>query len=597
MSLFKSYEQFLCDNPHQLFRVEEFLADLSLPSASHDFVGKVAKTQMFQRFLEERKNDPCAPLFLFFDECIIAKQNRSRRLNMRQRDTPFLDDTSGAIKETFTPPPPSNWGLPDDGRSYHYGSFPKFNNELFGKIRHPMRWKKDRRVSSLGMMPAIMLPKSNRGPSWQHEILSRSLVPSSTAPGTFLWAAKQGYKTLESAIGVLSQTNNSQGSLLDNSLPGFTGWKATAQSNSVVDAREGYREISAATLVAAQSMLVNARRIKGVLLTVICKFQAIRRMHMDRRKYLRFLRALRFLQYQWRRHVPEGLAEVDELDRARHSVVKIQRLVRAFLLSLDFRKNRAAVAFIQRWYRGAACRKRIKSLERACKRIQTLVRSRRAQFGLRLLRKMIGKAQARGRGYLTRKRIMSLNQLKMMRYREQIFSLWCRAHTPLTYRTKFWPMISDHCGFLRLRIAESELERLWIVLEVDFNSGSFRNLNVHDNDTEELRLAKLLGITDHTYWRYLKVQEMTASVLLFPAEERRNTELRLSSDRVEAERIQIYDRLSSSHPNIASLLGTFYAMFNIEQKDKGKKYRLAEIVCKCAILGQIFNFLLAVFFG
>lgn len=145
-------------------------------------------------------------------------------------------------------------------------------------------------------------------------------------------------------------------------------------------------------------------------------------------------------------------------------------------------------------------------------------------------------------------------------------------------------MISEQCGFLRLRIAESELERLWIVLEVDFNSGSFRKLNVHDNDTEELRLAKLLGITDHTYWRYLKVQEMTASVLLFPAEERRNTELRLSSDRVEAERIQIYDRLSSNNPKISSLLWTFYAMFNIEPKDKGKKYRLAEIVCTCAIL-------------
>ena len=73
---------------------------------------------------------------------------------------------------------------------------------------------------------------------------------------------------------------------------------------------------------------------------------------------------------------------------------------------------------------------------------------------------------------------------------------------------------------------------------------------------------------------------MTNSVLLFPAEERRNSELRLAADRIEAERIQIYERISASSPVIAAMLITLYGLFKIDKKHKGKKYRLAELVCK-----------------
>ncbi|CAB9508037.1 DENN domain-containing protein 5B [Seminavis robusta] len=593
VSLLKGYEQFLnVDNHNNLFRVEEFLADLNLSVGSYQFVEKVVKTQMFQRFLEERQNDPCDPLFLFFDECIIAKQNRSRMLNVRQKDTPFLDDPSGAISETFTPPPPSNWGLPDDGRSYHYGSFPKFNQDLFGKVRKPMKWKAERRGSALRTLPAVVLPNSsNQSPSssWQHEILARSLAPAATTPTAFYWAAKQGYKSLESAIGALSQSKgnaNTTGTWLEDSWSSLSGRKEPGgKAKPSKEKKRGdfmkagfFKDLSAATLTSAQAVLVNARRIKGIILEVVCVIQSTWRMQMARRKYVRFLKALRLLQYKWRRHVPEGLSEMDQLERARQSIAKLQRLCRSFLLIQGFRKKRAAIVLIQRWFRGAACRKHCRKLERACKRIQMLVRSRRAQFGLKLLRDLIAKVQARSRGFLTRKRMSSLNKRRMSRYREQIFLLWSRVHTPLSYRTKFWPMISEECGFLRLRIAESELERLWIFLEVDFNSNDYAELEARENHAEELRLAKQLGITDHTFWRCLKVQQLTVSVLLFPAEERRSTELRLASDRVEAERIQIYHRISADRPETAALLCTLLGLFNIDMKEKNKKYRLAEIV-------------------
>jgi len=587
----KSYEQFLnSNNPHQLFRVDEFLADLNLSIANYEFVKQVVQTQMFQRFLEDRETDPCDPLFLFFDECIIAKQNRSRRLGVRQRDTPFLDDPSGAIKETFTPPPPSNWGLPDDGRAYQYGAFPKLNYELFGKTRPPIQWANPKKSASLRNLHVPNFPTVANSRAWQHEYLARTLVPGAGVA----WAAKQGLQTLEAAISALSQNilkdnDNSSSSIfsstksaspskgkrisLEKSQPPRPGDKQLRRTGFV-------RDFSATTLAAAENVILNARRFKGLLLIVIVKLQAHVRKHLERTRYLRFLRALRFLQYKWRRHVPEGLEEMDALEKARISVIRIQRVVRAYLLVKGYQRKLRAIALIQRWSRGCLCRVRIKNLERACSRIQTIVRSRRARYGLQLLIRLVVNVQAKWRGHLVRHRISSLNESRMSRYREQIFLLWKRSHTPLSYRTKFWPMISDRCGFLRLRIAESELERLWIVLEVDFNTGSVTESNMDHKHADELRLGKLLGITDHTYWRYLKVKGMTESVLLFPAEEKRNTELRLGGDRVEAERIQIYERLSASNPSIAAMLITLYGLFKIDKKDKHKKFRLAEIVCK-----------------
>ena len=543
---------------------------------------------MFHHFLEERQND--LPVYQFFDEQIIAKQNRSMRLGVRQKDTPFLDDPSGAIKETFTPPPPSNWGLPDDGRSYQYGCFPKLDDDLFGKVRTPIQWPKSRKSHSLRNLRKHVASPSSRPKAWQHEIMAWSISPALPKPGAFYWAAKKGIENLETAIVALSHSSyedkppvfreNLSTSRRKASLEHLSRTLSPRGNDKQLRRAAFEKGFSATTLASAENVVINARRVKGVMLLEFCKVQSVARMFLARKRYLLFLKALRFLQYKWRRHIPEGLTEMDELERARISAVRLQGVARSYMMLRNYRRKKAAIALLQRWFRGAVCRARLKNLQRACKRIQRRVQSRRAQFGLQLLRNLVAKVQARIRGFLTRHRMTSLNESRMSRYREQIFLLWHRSHTPLSYRTKFWPIVSDKCGHLRLRIAESELERLWIVLEVDFNSGSFARSHMDHKHAEELRLGKLLDITDHTYWRYLKVHEMIGSVLLFPAEERRNTELRLAADRVEAERIQIYERVSASSPVIAAMLITLYGLFKIDKKDKHKKYRLAELACK-----------------
>ena len=55
---------------------------------------------------------------------------------------------------------------------------------------------------------------------------------------------------------------------------------------------------------------------------------------------------------------------------------------------------------------------------------------------------------------------------RLVEYRQQMFSLWGYARTPVAYRSKFWFLINGS-GFLHLAIHEDELLRLWGDLGLD----------------------------------------------------------------------------------------------------------------------------------
>eukprot|EP00474_Spongospora_subterranea_P010181 CRZ10639.1 hypothetical protein [Spongospora subterranea] len=98
----------------------------------------VTETQMFERFIADRWTPSCQandrsarPEVRFFDDCVVAKLNRS---NFHlHRSTPFLDDTSYAITTTFVVPFPNRVGVTED--FYEYEQFPKLKPELLGPIR------------------------------------------------------------------------------------------------------------------------------------------------------------------------------------------------------------------------------------------------------------------------------------------------------------------------------------------------------------------------------------------------------------------------------------------------------------------------------
>lgn len=91
------------------FRIEDFVSNLHTGSAeSADFVTRMLKTQLFNRFIADRRESPNDPEVKLFDASINAKMNRSKRHTIKEtlgrpgqhkkRDTTFLDDTSGIVR-------------------------------------------------------------------------------------------------------------------------------------------------------------------------------------------------------------------------------------------------------------------------------------------------------------------------------------------------------------------------------------------------------------------------------------------------------------------------------------------------------------------
>lgn len=84
------------------FRKEAFLSTLGVnySTRSRRFVANILGTQMFQRFLEERSENPNDAEVLFFDESIVAKNNRSMKRTITKggkQVTPFLSDRTWKV--------------------------------------------------------------------------------------------------------------------------------------------------------------------------------------------------------------------------------------------------------------------------------------------------------------------------------------------------------------------------------------------------------------------------------------------------------------------------------------------------------------------
>jgi hypothetical protein len=102
VSIFVNYKRCLRHNSgHDLFDDEKFLEDFkNSDPESIDFLQRVVKTQLFQRFLEERQENPGDPEIKFFDESIIAKHNRSKKSTLKggKKPTPFLSSEQWKVR-------------------------------------------------------------------------------------------------------------------------------------------------------------------------------------------------------------------------------------------------------------------------------------------------------------------------------------------------------------------------------------------------------------------------------------------------------------------------------------------------------------------
>jgi hypothetical protein len=565
VSVFNNYEKYLVNGSgSDKFRNDDFVSSLNLPSKSQHFVSGILATQMFQRFVQERKENPSSPPILFFDQSIIAKNNRSKKTTLTsggKKETPFLDDTSMKIQEVFTPPPPSNWGL-EDGRRYHYGSFPTLDAKLFGKVRPPKQWPQQDAGTYRIVAKAAALK--------QQELIAKAMGPRASVPTVVTSSGgRSNVRDIEWAIHVLSK----------------------------VAGADAARAKTGESLSSAQQQVLAARRKQGILLDIVITIQACCRMYIARRHYLERRKALITLQRRSRRTSPEKEQQEfrntiecavvlqsltrfyfakKRYQRLRNSSIAAQSLIRGAIARQKFKQLKAS-HFLQRWIRGSLVRCYMAKLRRSTILSQAIVRGRRSRFGYTLLFIAVSKSQALFRGYRTRKFISSLVKKRTMRYRQQIFVLWHHAHTPLAYRTKMWPLL-DGSGFLSLTFAEGELERLWNELDIVTPPSPRQDSSPLKGD-EHLVMAQRVGISSPCYLQFSKVQAMIerskqngGKTPWFAAE--CSPHWKKAAEREKLERLQVYERLHAETDR--ENLNTMYKYFEIDKDAKLKKRTLVE---------------------
>jgi hypothetical protein len=101
VALLLDYRQFMGEKS---FEADQFLENLALNPPSTDFVRYMLRTQLFARFIEDRRNNFDDHEVRFFDESINAKIKRSKKTVLTNiggtavsLTTSFLDDRSNEV--------------------------------------------------------------------------------------------------------------------------------------------------------------------------------------------------------------------------------------------------------------------------------------------------------------------------------------------------------------------------------------------------------------------------------------------------------------------------------------------------------------------
>ena len=614
VGVFKEYRSFV--NPDdETFRTEEFVASKGVSERSMEYLRNVMATQMFERFIQERIEDPNDPEVLFFDVSIDAKLNRFdksspfKRIRNGIKDTSFLDDKSKQATEKFTPPPPSNWGLPDDGTTFHYGAFPELDSAMFGKVRPPAKWPEFQKSNyrSTRRTASEIIRKQQ---SYENGLLE-ALDDDSAASRGRPRVQTQGPSMLENALFILSKPY-----VLDKSTKKLDANDNRYRSKSPI--RERLKSLSGSEhgpesaeesthnsinfdeeeAEEAQMVIMSCRRKASILAGILIDFQAVSK------------------GFVWRnRH---GQVEIDgdkygktAGDRGIHalcmlcppeqekSMVSFQSIVRRVLAVAFAKRKKKATGVIQTWVRLYQQQKRYQTLKHGMITLQALYRSRTVSLAYHLLQASISRTQSRYRAFRVRLSMERILKGRMELYRRQIFTLWKREHTSLVFRTKFW-MYLKRDSFLMHNLAEDELRRLWTSLQLIQDP----DLDLIEEEVDEMDVCSLIsskiGISNKVYKTCVDFEETIevdmdddfsnvssmASVSMssksysiaspFSDDTSRRGGLSGVPFLLTSERTQIYERLSRSSSLGNDDLMKLYDTFKIGMKDKKRKKALAE---------------------
>lgn len=563
VATFANYAKFITEGKRTvMFDENRFLRDLAEDKEVTVHLGRVLTTQMFQRFLEERMENPGQTEIRFFDEAIVAKLNRSKVKKMAKGGkipTPFLDDDSGKITKTYSHPPPSNLGLPDSNQVYQYNQFPSLDLSLIGHVRPQMLWSEKQ-----NQLKRMRSTRNLNVRQTQQDILRKAMAPF-LAPAALAALARRSARDLDTALTAL------RGIQWEKRLKYMTTPKREIDRilRRVGTAESTESENTVKTLSKAETIMINARRKQSILLDLVIMLQAHWRSYVGRKRYNLLKKAVVSLQRRFRKTYGIRTSQNDEPERILQSasIITIQSTFRRFHAQKVVLRRRKAAVSIQRAVAGFCMKRRFVRKRAGAVLIQKHIRERRDRilFGVTLL--LISKLQARMRGYMVRRKVGLMLQQAMVLYRKEIVSLWQESHVPLSLRTNFWNQLVSKETFARLRVAENELRRMWRTLGIELDG---KGLSVSDTTTS---LANSLGIDMKNYHICHELsfftKHNTPFESLLPA-------LAEAYGFEQAERLQIYERLNSKSIEIDH--EGLYREFGIAHGDKKKKVALARAV-------------------
>jgi len=344
------------------------------------------------------------------------------------------------------------------GRRHHKNKFPRLRAELYSEPRKMKRWVSEtiqRRIS-------YAYPFCN-------ESLSKLFMstPFSSNPSRDLhWALIVfAYKVPICIDQDISQDTHPLHIKEQNRL-----LKMSIVSDGAIQFAEQYTKLARIT---------NIQLLQGII-----KLQALHRMHVIRDRYQYLLSMIIIVQGYFR----------DSLFRKKYGntfrgvnakVTDIQRVFRGHTVRMHQQMQERCAAIIQSTLRCYFERLDFLALTKAAKQLSSYFRVRHIRYGFLLVRQLAASIQAQVRGFLKRKQISSLRKKRLLSYRVQLFELWRRSATPLSYRAKFWKLFKQNT-FLNLALHEEELARVWEVLDIKVSVTT----TVYDK-CKQVRISKL----------------------------------------------------------------------------------------------------------
>lgn len=400
-----------------------------------------------------------------------------------------------------------------------------------------------------------------------------SLVKSPAA--SMLSAAKISIKTLEAALSATLTWEKLES-------PNSSRVRRSRVTKGRGDARNGYKpstpmvtqlsDRTVKTLSQADTVLLNARRMRAVLLDEVVKIQATWRMHASR---------------SLSRNSPDnkllseheiGFEDNDDGEKEQISqLVCLQRHIRGAIARRKHQQKKVATILLQSRLRGHIVRRQHATERFSALCIQRCLRGRRDKLAFFLVRTLVCRAQARARGYMIRQRMSTILAGKLELFRKEIVNLWQASHTPLSLRTKFWHTLESPATLCKIRVVESELKRLMAAV------GLPHRCQAPSLGDEVIKAADSIGVDSSIYRR---CQEISISKETEPGTQANGIEdssAALSYE--EAERLQIHERLDSKMFEV--MAGRIYAQFEIPSTEKMKKVTLAKAICKLPMPGSL----------